>query len=80
VTWAALAAAVLAALPAQAAAQGCAMCATALGSPDDPHARGFYYSILLLISAPYAVVGSIAGWLVYRYRVGRRGSRGAPLL
>jgi hypothetical protein len=70
----------LAAVPAEVAAQGCAMCATALGSPDDPLARGFYWSILLLIAAPYAVVGSIAGWLVYRYRVAlRRETRGGVL-
>ena len=49
------------------AAQGCAMCRTALGSADDPLARGFYWSVLILISAPYVVFGSIAGWLVYRH-------------
>ena len=57
-----------------AAAQGCAMCRTALGSADDPLARGFYWSVLLLISAPYAVFGSIAGGLVYRHVPASRGA------
>jgi len=57
---------------ADAAAQGCAMCRTALGSVDDPLARGFYRSVLLLISAPYVVFGSIAGWLVYRHVMAAR--------
>ncbi len=55
-----------------AAAQGCAMCRTALGSADDPLARGFYWSVLLLMSAPYVVFGSIAGWLVYRHVMASR--------
>jgi hypothetical protein len=54
-----------------AVAQGCAMCRTALGSPDDPLTRGFYWSVLLLISAPYLVFASIAGWLVYRHMASR---------
>jgi len=57
-----------------AVAQGCAMCRTALGSADDPLARGFYWSVLLLISAPYVIFGSIAGWLVYRHVMASRGA------
>ena len=48
-------------------AQGCSMCRTALGSADDPLARGFYWSILWLMSAPYLLFGLIGGWLVYRH-------------
>jgi hypothetical protein len=71
--WGTLVAGVLVLLArSDAAAQGCAMCRTALGSPDDPLARGFYWSVLLLMSAPYVVFGSIAGWLVYRHVMASR--------
>ena len=49
------------------AAQGCAMCRTALGSADDPLANGFFWSIMFLGSAPFVVVGSVGGWLLYRH-------------
>ncbi|MFQ5839385.1 MAG: hypothetical protein ACE5HK_01525 [Candidatus Methylomirabilales bacterium] len=32
----------------------------------DPGA-GFNWSILFLLAMPYAVVGAIAGWLIYTY-------------
>ena len=48
-------------------AQGCAMCRTALGGSEDPVARGFFWSILFLMSAPYTILGSVGGWFLYRY-------------
>ncbi len=60
-------------------AQGCAMCRTALGPADDPLAQGFYWSVLLLISAPYTVAGVLGGWLVYRYRAAARDAGAAGL-
>ena len=68
----ALAAAALLAARTDALAQGCAMCRTALGSADDPLARGFYWSILFMMSTPYIVTGSVAAWLVYRHLTGVR--------
>jgi hypothetical protein len=66
----ALAAVALLAARTDALAQGCAMCRTALGSADDPLARGFYWSILFMMSTPYIVTGSVAAWLVYRHVTG----------
>jgi hypothetical protein len=59
-------------------ALACSVCGgNAIGT--DPGA-GFNSSILFLLSMPYAVVGVIAGWLMYRYRRGsghrRKGSLG----
>ncbi|HXG53317.1 MAG TPA: hypothetical protein VNN77_18110 [candidate division Zixibacteria bacterium] len=54
----------LAALPAQALA--CAVCITGAGA--DGSGDAFNWSVLFLMSAPYLVVGSIAGWLLYRHR------------
>lgn len=53
--------------PEKAAAQGCAMCRTALAG-DDPLSQGIFWSVLLLMSAPFVVAGSIGGWLFYQYR------------
>jgi hypothetical protein len=53
-------------------AQGCAMCRTALGSAEDPLAQGFFWSILAMMAGPYLVVGSIGGWLTYRYLAASR--------
>lgn len=53
--------------PEDATAQGCAMCRTAL-SGDDPLSQGIFWSVLLLMSAPFVVAGSIGGWLFYQYR------------
>jgi hypothetical protein len=52
--------------PQDATAQGCAMCRTVLVG-DDPLAQGIFWSILLLMSAPFVVAGSIGGWLLYQY-------------
>ena len=47
-------------------AQGCAMCGTAL--KDDPTGRAISWSVLLLIAAPYTVVGLVGGYIFYTYR------------
>lgn len=54
------------------AAQACPVCVGP--SSGDPTARGFYWGILFLMAMPFAVVGSIAGWLFYvnRRAHGRR--------
>ena len=50
-------------------AQGCAMCATAVGSSE---ARGMNISILFLMSMPFVLTGSVGGWLWYSYRRSQR--------
>lgn len=58
-------------------AQACSVCGgNAIGT--DPGA-GFNSSILFLLSMPYAVVGVIAGWLMYRYWRGSGDRRKRPL-
>ena len=49
------------------AAHACAVCLTGAGT-NDPVADAFNSSVLFLMAMPYAVVGSIAGWLFYNYR------------
>jgi len=68
-------------IPAQAVAQGCAMCRTAISSPDDPLARGLNFSILLLMAMPFTLASAIGGWLFYRYRraLGRQRTK-TPML
>jgi hypothetical protein len=58
-------------LPRDALAQGCAMCRTAL-SGDDPLSQGIFWSVMVLMAAPFLVAGSIGGWLFYRYRRAQR--------
>jgi len=67
----------LLAMPADLFAQGCAMCKTAVGGPDDPLARGLNVSILFLMSMPFLLAGSVGGWFFYLYR---RSSRQVPAL
>jgi hypothetical protein len=52
-------------------AQACAMCKTALANADEATVRAFNWSILLLLSAPYLLAGSVGGWLFYAYWRGR---------
>ena len=67
-------------IPADALAQ-CAMCGTAISSPDDPLARGLYWSVLFLGTMPFLIIGSIGGWLIYTYRRGPgRRQTTAPIL
>jgi len=68
--WATLAVAaalVAIALPAESLAQGCAMCGTYL-SANDPRTQAFKTSILFLMIMPFAVVGSVGGWVAWMYR------------
>jgi hypothetical protein len=50
-----------------AVARACAVCGAGPDVAGDPTARGFYWGVLFLMAMPFAVFGSIAGWLVYRY-------------
>lgn len=56
-------------------AQSCAMCKTYL-SANDPLSRGINWSILFMLTTPYLIFGSVAGWVVYSYR--RRSRRVTP--
>src|SRR5678816_907790 len=57
-----------AALPSPAMAQGCAMCATALKDSHDPLARSMASSIYFMLSMPFALFGTVGGWLFWRHR------------
>jgi hypothetical protein len=67
-------AALLAVLPADALAQGCAMCKTALDGPMDPTTEAFNVSSLFLMATPYTVVGTLGVWM---YLSARRAERTA---
>lgn len=43
-------------------------CAVCLGGADGSVADAYDWSVLFLMTTPYLVVGSIAGFLVYAYR------------
>lgn len=47
-------------------AAACAVCVT--GAGNDSTADAYNWSVLFLMTAPYVVVGSVVGWLVYAYR------------
>lgn len=50
--------------PAEALAQGCAMCRTALeGQQGDPLTQAFNTSALFLMAMPYTVVGTFGVWI-----------------
>jgi hypothetical protein len=63
--------------PLEALAQGCAMCQTVMPRGDEPMARGMFWSVFLLMTAPFIVGLSIGGWLFYQYRNARRAQRTA---
>jgi heme/copper-type cytochrome/quinol oxidase subunit 2 len=46
-------------------ANACAVCWAGDGGPIE---EAFNWSVLFLMATPYAVVGSIAGWLFYAHR------------
>ena len=46
-------------------AHACSVCLT---GANDPTADAFNWSVFFLMAMPYAVVGTIAGWLFYTYR------------
>jgi hypothetical protein len=48
------------------------MCRTALGGAEDPLTRGFFWSVLCLMGAPYVVAAVVGGWLAYRHVVAAR--------
>ena len=65
----------------QVLAQGCAMCQTLMPHANEPMARGMFWSVLFLMSAPFTVAASIGGWLFYQYWSARRAQRtAAPVL
>jgi len=49
-------------------AQGCAMCGTATGNAGDPLARSLSISTLFMLSMPFVIFFSVAGWLAWRLR------------
>ncbi len=49
----------------------CAMCGTALSSPDDPLRSAIGWSVLFLIAMPFTLFGSIALWLFLAFRQSR---------
>jgi len=51
-------------------------CAVCVGSLPEDH--GYYWGVLFLMGMPFAVGGSIGGWLFYRYRRAQ-GGRGQTL-
>jgi len=67
-------AAFVAIVPADALAQGCAMCKTALDGPMDPTTEAFNVSSLFLMATPYTVVGTIGDWMYFSARRGDRDS------
>jgi hypothetical protein len=60
-------------IPPAAIAQGCAMCQTVLPQASEPIARGMFWCVLILLTAPFAVCATIGGWLLYQYRRASRG-------
>lgn len=65
----------------QVLAQGCAMCQTLMPRANEPMARGMFWSVLFLMSAPFTVAASIGGWLFYQYWSARRVQQtAAPVL
>jgi len=64
-------------IPVDVQAQGCAMCQTVMPKGDDPLARGLFWSVLLLMSMPFLIGGSIGGWLFYKHWRMRQEQRAA---
>lgn len=56
-------------------AQGCAMCGTATGGASDPLGRSLSASVLFMMSMPFLLFFSVAGWLVWRFRRTREDHR-----
>ena len=67
--------------PSHVLAQGCAMCQTVMPHGSEPMARGMFWSVLFLMTAPFVVGVSIGGWLFYQHWHARRAQRTtAPVL
>ena len=47
-------------------------------SSDDLSSRAMNWSILFLMAMPFTIVGSIGGWLVYKYRHSSKVERQRP--
>src|SRR5437867_4396492 len=62
-------------LPTHVLAQGCAMCQTLMPHANEPMARGMFWSVLFLVTAPFAVGISIGGWLFYQHWSARQAQR-----
>lgn len=62
-------------LSTQVLAQGCAMCQTVMPHANEPMARGMFWSVLFLMTAPFVVGVSIGGWLFYQHWRARRAQR-----
>jgi len=55
----------------------CAMCRTALNGDQDPLAKAISISVAFMVSMPFMVVASIAGWIVMSIRkAGREAEEG----
>ena len=46
-------------------AQGCPMCEAAVDGAKDQLGRGLNVSIAFMMSMPFALLGSVGGWLFY---------------
>ena len=68
-----VAAAVGALLPVD--AHACSVC---WDSSNDLSSRAMNWSILFLMAMPFTIVGSIGGWLVYKYRHSSKVERQQP--
>lgn len=49
-------------------------------SSNDLSSRAMNWSILFLMAMPFTIVGSIGGWLVYKYRHSSKVERRQPAL
>ena len=58
-------------------AQACPVC---WDSSEDLISRAMNWSILFLMAMPFTIVGSIGGWLVYKYRRSSKAERRQPAL
>jgi hypothetical protein len=52
-------------LRAPAVANACSVCLT---GDTGPMGDAYNWSVLFLMATPYAVIGSVGAWLVYKYR------------
>lgn len=50
-------------------------CPVCWDSSDDLMSRAMNWSIFFLMAMPFTIVGSIGGWLVYKYRRASRAER-----
>jgi hypothetical protein len=57
-------------------ARACSVCWDL--SSDDLSSRAMNWSILFLMAMPFTIVGSIGGWLVYKYRHSSKVERQRP--